>query len=637
MQNSGLEKYKGLIITLALFLLFFLGISYFNLYLARSLNTENDRLQVIRTLNHDIQNQNIDTTLRKAIKEKIKALKNGGEIGAVSLPKLSPTFNTQIFDKVLTSLKDNDDKELANHLKALIHQWDNVRNHKIQRFNLLQYSAIIFAILYFVGIVFQLIRNFKTIDTELDSVKDETENILSTVNEGLFLITDDFQIGSQQSKALKKMFGLTQDLEGNFLQFLEKYVSEKSLDIAKDFLGLLFGKRVKEKLIDDLNPLKKVQINIVRRDGSFDARYISFDFKRVIENKKIKYILSSVTDVTKEVLLEQELEETKEHSEAQIDLFMSVLHVPHDQLKLFMNGTSLGIKQANSILKESSDTDYKGKVDQIFRIVHKIKGDAMILNLHSFEMKLHEFEETMSELRKNPNLKGEDLLPLAIHLKGLIKHQGSFQGIFEKFEKNRNIVNEFANTDKQAQAQSSEFSPYSLMCNDIASQYGKKVVLFESGSLNLIDESMTKNKINDCIIQLLRNAVVHGIEKPENRINKGKLELGSIKLQISRDHHTIEIIVRDDGAGIDIDGIKAKALANGLISENQLKALPDSKLVNLIFHPSFSILDEADKNAGRGVGLNIVKKIVNDEGAKLAVKWKKDEYTVFKFIFKIAN
>ncbi len=653
MINLGASKYKGLLITISFFLVFFILVALFNIYLGKSLNQENERLNKIIDVHSQIAaaESGAPNSFWQVRSNELKTLFDGGDIAGISYSPVNKQIDRSTYSSIQSGLSSinnssdffNDKNRLNGQFSSLEEQWASVIASKEKRFQILQYASIVLAILYFLGIVFQMVRNFDNIDSEIEVVKNETENILSTVNEGLFLITPDHEIGAQQSQALKGIFGMKEDIEGNFFDFLNKYVSENSLEIAKDFLGLLFGKRVKEKLIDDLNPLKRVQVNLERRDGSFETHYISFDFKRVLEDKDVQYILGSATDVTQEVLLELELEETRTQSEAQIDLFLSVLHVPPAQLKLFVNDTNVGLNHINSILKDNDNKDYKDKISQIGRVIHKIKGDAALLNLHSFEVKAHEFEEVMAEINKNPNLKGEDLLPLAIQLKNMIGHKDSFLAIFDKFDSSKAELDKAGlkvsagDSSDDSETASPTGSAIQQMVKRIADEYGKHAGVIEFNSALSEYSAEDLKPIEDSKIQLIRNAVAHGIESPEERIKSGKNAMGTIYISTTETTDSIELMVKDDGAGIDVEAIKQKALDSHIISEAQASSLDDKQIAGLIFNSNFSTKDDADLNAGRGVGLNLVKEIAKAHDAKIGLVWKPDSYTAFKLVFPKEN
>ncbi|MFC7249144.1 chemotaxis protein CheA [Halomicroarcula sp. GCM10025324] len=113
-------------------------------------------------------------------------------------------------------------------------------------------------------------------------------------------------------------------------------------------------------------------------------------------------------------------------------------------------------------------------------------------------------------------------------------------------------------------------------------------------------------EISDPLMHILRNSVDHGIESPAEREAAGKDPTGHITLRASRERDHVIIEVEDDGAGLDVEGIKQKAIEKGVRSPEELEAMDDSAIYDLIFHPGFSTADEVTDTSGRGVGMDVV-------------------------------
>jgi two-component system chemotaxis sensor kinase CheA len=122
-----------------------------------------------------------------------------------------------------------------------------------------------------------------------------------------------------------------------------------------------------------------------------------------------------------------------------------------------------------------------------------------------------------------------------------------------------------------------------------------------------IDRNMV-DLINDPLVHLVRNAVDHGIEPPEERERNGKPRAGTLVFKAYHSSGNVVVEISDDGRGLDRDKIIQKAIAKGLIQSD--KDMPDSEVVNLIFHPGFSTADKVTEISGRGVGLDVVRKAV---------------------------
>ena len=127
-----------------------------------------------------------------------------------------------------------------------------------------------------------------------------------------------------------------------------------------------------------------------------------------------------------------------------------------------------------------------------------------------------------------------------------------------------------------------------------------------TGEETEIDRTVIE-EIGDPLMQLLRNSADHGLESNEERVRLGKPEVGSIFLDAYQDGNNVVIEVRDDGAGIDIDRVRQKAIEKGSITEKQAETMTDKDFIDLLFLPSFSTAEKITDVSGRGVGLDVVK------------------------------
>lgn len=152
------------------------------------------------------------------------------------------------------------------------------------------------------------------------------------------------------------------------------------------------------------------------------------------------------------------------------------------------------------------------------------------------------------------------------------------------------------------------FKRFQRLVNDLSSSGGKQIVLRTQGGDTELDKVMAE-KIREPLVHLIRNAVDHGIESPHERTAAGKPPRGIIRLQAYQEAGRIVVEVHDDGRGISRDKVLQKALQRGLLRANEPS---DQDLLALIFEPGFSTLDEATLLSGRGVGMDAVKRTVNE-------------------------
>lgn len=143
------------------------------------------------------------------------------------------------------------------------------------------------------------------------------------------------------------------------------------------------------------------------------------------------------------------------------------------------------------------------------------------------------------------------------------------------------------------------------LARDTALEQGKRVELRIVGAEVEIGKSVL-DKLMEPLIQLVKNAIAHGIETPERRMARGKSPVGTVTISVQTGTASATIAVQDDGEGVDLERIRATIVAAGYASEADAAAMPESKLVGYLFKPGFSTSERADAIAGRGVGLDIV-------------------------------
>ncbi|ULA63089.1 MAG: Sensor histidine kinase CheAY [Nitrospira sp.] len=144
------------------------------------------------------------------------------------------------------------------------------------------------------------------------------------------------------------------------------------------------------------------------------------------------------------------------------------------------------------------------------------------------------------------------------------------------------------------------------MVRDLSSKLGKQVRLETHGEETELDKSVA-DEIGDPLVHLVRNAIDHGIEMPTERHAARKPSEGLLRIAASQEGNSIVIRIQDDGKGIALSKIKAKALQKGLISEAELAGLEPREVVNLVFLPGFSTAEKVTDVSGRGVGMDVVR------------------------------
>ncbi|MCW8944994.1 MAG: chemotaxis protein CheA [Sedimenticola sp.] len=160
------------------------------------------------------------------------------------------------------------------------------------------------------------------------------------------------------------------------------------------------------------------------------------------------------------------------------------------------------------------------------------------------------------------------------------------------------------------------FNRFPRMVHDMSAKLGKKIVLEMSGIDTEVDKTVIE-KMTDPLVHLIRNSLDHGLEMPVERLQAGKSETGYIRLNAYQKGGNVVIDIDDDGRGLDKVSIFEKALQKGLVSADQY--LSDEEINELIFHPGFTTTDAANDLSGRGVGMDVVRRNINELGGSIQI------------------
>ncbi|MGO2386955.1 MAG: ATP-binding protein, partial [Psychrobacter sp.] len=494
-------------------------------------------------------------------------------------------------------------------------------------------------------------------DAEAFAARQETQEIMQTVNTGLFLLDKDLNIGQQHSRALNNIIGSDSLAGENFTNVLRGRISDKDLKTTQQFIEQLYNPRVKEKLVDSLNPLHKVMLHNVSEDKSLDNRFLDFKFSRVYDNKDIARILVNVNDVSDAVYLEQRLEKERSQNDMQIEMLTTILNVNPKIINEFINNTQAHIERMNNILKNPGSSQYEleGKLKAIYREMHSLKGEASALKLHSFTKIASDAEDKLHALQNQGQLSGNDFLPLAVHLDDLLSLSNTIATLGERINrsapsaaKTSTVQAPVATQDPVADHAASNvdfdggldidldsetdddlLSFYNDFAKEIAARQGKQVQLKSTTLTQTSIPTHLAKPIKEISIQLLRNAVVHGIESPSVRHAAGKTDVGIIDLEVQDNGSNFMLVVQDDGQGINYDSIRNKLIQEGRFGTEEANQLSKGDLLKQLFSSGFSTKEHADEDGGRGVGLDIIKAKVKEHDGKLNVNSELGQMTRF--------
>lgn len=677
MSFDVLGKYKSIVISIALFLLLDASVLLLNFYIsfeisedARAVNVAGRQRMLSQRMVKSLMNiqyfMDDDVSRAKAMDELVltanlfdttlRAFNNGGEITGADGEKIELASITvaggvqsiqqakQIWlpykvrlDKLLTITDKADLTEpllstiqYANEnnltllalMNTLTGSLENLASSKASRLRMIQTIGISLAILNFFIIMFHFLRQLRESDAKVESARQETVEILDTVNEGLFLIDKDLNLGSQHSKKLLEMFGQTHIDNISFKSLLEHTVNNKDLDTAERFIHLLYREDIKSELITDLNPLKSIQVSISNSDGVFTQKFFSFSFSRVYKDNDIKDILTTVRDVTEEVRLAKELEHSKKQNEQQFTVLSEILHGNPATIAMFLDNCFTSFERINDLLRRpaKSSVALKAKLVEMCAETHHLKGESGALGLHGFETLAHDFETHIVRISTLDDLSGDHFLQLIVEFEKMIRYAESMQLLSRKLAS-------FSADEVTSEAVTAPLNEWQHLYNlvdTVSARCGKNVELTMSGLSEARLPHKLRDLLNDVSIQCIRNSITHGIEVPQERTQANKPTIGRIDIRLVQTANgDVELNYSDDGAGINYEAIRQKAIESGRWNDEDITSWDTKKLMALIFHPGISTAANVTKDAGRGVGMAVIRSKVKEMNGKIKVGSRK--------------
>ena len=540
----------------------------------------------------------------------------------------------QLLSHLVVIAKQNN-LSLLKLMNDLTNDLESVAKQKSDTLRWIQASAITLAILNFFLILFHFIGQLRSSDAVAEFARKETLEILLTVREGLLLLDSNLIIGSQYSESVKAIFGDREFAGMSFRSLLHNLVVGQDMSTTEEYIKLLLNEQVKENLIGSLNPLSDVEVSLPQANGGYAVKHLSFRFNRTIEDGKISHILVTVLDITETVALRQSLEEARNQQGLHTEALKKLAHLDTTTLNAFLSRTEQDLHAINDTLKDEAaePQGYNAKLQNCFRIVHRVKGDAGALDLLQIATAAHHFEDQLQILQKTEGLQGSDFLPLTLSLNDFLQLIAELREISDLLQnlQPKAVAESGAVTTEQIPLPLDE-QPITRLAERIAQENDKAIrVTFDAEEAAMLSAEQ-RILVQASVIQLVRNAVVHGIESAQARLLAGKPPTGAIDVIVSSEADGLRVSVRDDGQGLNLQRLREQAEAKGLYSREVLEGFSRTRVMGLVFEPGFSTATDVDEHAGRGIGMDLVRANVNKMKGRIRISNQPKRYCEISFL-----
>ncbi|MFN4362040.1 MAG: ATP-binding protein [Hylemonella sp.] len=503
---------------------------------------------------------------------------------------------------------------------------ETAANRKTTRMRQIQVTAIVLALLNFVYIVFKFLRRLNASDRQAELARREVDDILTTVSEGLLLVHADGRVGGQFSQSVHTLLGRTVQPGQDFRVLLTQALGAERAAEAADFMSLLFDPKVKPALLEQVNPLRMVPVQ-AGTDNPATERYLTFAVRQVREGGRIKELLVTVFDVTEKVRLERDLAASQEAARGDVEDLLRSLENEPSLLLEFLAAAREHLAGINQGLRDVGRRPGAGSqlLGQAARTLHGIKGEAGAFGLSALSRQIHQMEGVMAPLLKRCDITGEELIPLAVELAQVLEQIERLHRVTERVGR----LSAGSGSASPGQRQAELVGQLSRLTDSVARDLKKNARFVLQGMPPALSPEVFQT-LGTVLPQMIRNAVVHGIETPEERERMGKSPVGEVRLAVDREADgAIVVTVSDDGGGIALAQLRAQAAARG----DARSGSSDRELMNMIFDPDVSTAAEVSEHAGRGVGLALVREKLVAAGARLRVSTAPGKYTRFTLKF----
>jgi two-component system chemotaxis sensor kinase CheA len=495
-----------------------------------------------------------------------------------------------------------------------------------------------------------------------------TDAILKSSAQGLFLLDAKDKVLPQVSTSLAALLRRQHFTNLSFEKLIGPLVTAKTLSVARTFVTRLLDAAAPGDAAQE-NPLQDIEVRLANSDGTFETAHYSFEFNAVDLPRESRTWLVRVTDITARVQQQRELEDLRTQIQTQGEILRSVLQVGGARFGAFLQRTDASMKAINGVLKKPAREAgaFRNKLEQTLDEVDRVRRDAAALTLTGLEAAARSLEDALQELRSRGALSGSDFLPLAVKLDELYGQfallrsltsqagpvaepddtpearmtQGGTQ-IIEAPKFLAEMAQKSAASQKSARpqktsapkahrmAQAGSLESTLTALTELVAQEHHKTVVLDCTGVQLVPPRYQAT-IKNVAIQLIRNAVMHGVESSAARVSAGKPVHATLHLEFkTMADQSFELHFQDDGGGLDPDKVRATAVAKGLITADAAARLRDRQAIKLIFKSGYTTLDSAPGEAPHGSGMSLVRRYVHEAGGKVALATLLGHETRFK-------
>ncbi|MHB8126505.1 MAG: ATP-binding protein [Desulfitobacteriaceae bacterium] len=498
----------------------------------------------------------------------------------------------------------------------------------------------------------QEIKERKTTEKKLLKTTISLRNLLNNAGQGFLSFGDSLLVDEEFSSECQNLCNRQDIVNEKFPVLL--YPEDKSQQLFMEELLL-------EILYEKDNSRRDILFPLLPEEVIINNKYIKLSYKIINDKHKenSEAYMVILTDISEKRLLQNQMREERKT----LKMIIRAMTNQDDFVEIIKSYQSFVESEARQLFTDRSSLTIN--LSEFFRIIHTFKGSFSQLGMVNIDGKLHELETKISHLlNRTDDQTKEDFLNLidSLHMSGWLEDDLKIlkDHLGEHFFSTDRIIKIPESKLLELEGKLQTMLPY-LQCQEIIPEIKKlrfkafrqllkgypeyvqnlavsleKLVnpLIIEGGEAAVDSNRYLG-FTRSLVHIFRNAIDHGLEAPEVRLENGKEEYGTIKCQIEIIGNSISLIITDDGSGIDVKAIREKALAQGFINSEAYKRLPDEEIILLIFRDDLTTKEDVTKLSGRGIGLAATKNELDKIGGKVAIETMLGLGTKFHFILPL--
>ena len=400
-----------------------------------------------------------------------------------------------------------------------------------------------------------------------------------------------------------------------------------------------------------------VELRLPEPDGTSTTVCYRFDVQFSPDPPAQPHRLLLIADRTDAAHQAREVADLRAELQVHGEILRALLRLGGTRFAAAVRKTAEAMEQIDAVLKKPAreQAAFRDKLDQTLEQVDRIRREAVVLRLTSLEIAARSFEDALHELRSREALSGGEFLPLAVKLDDLFGRLSLLRTLTRSALPSSRADDARALTDNgtqiidaprflvdggaaaadgalPARSPGSLASTLTSLTEHIAAEQAKPATL-ELIGIDAVPAAYQK-AVKNVAIQLIRNAIVHGIEEPDARARAGKPATGALRLKVTASADgSVELRFQDDGRGIDPVRLRRSAVERGLLRPYEAAALSDRQAIKLIFKPGYANSQLQSDEPVSGGGLLLVRRYVDDAGGRIALASEPGRNTRFRVAF----